>query len=134
MKFRNDPWLTRGTRNSIKTKNALHKIHQKAFSDIKYTETVINSCAGKVKKLYYNNLFETNKVNPKKVWQGINDFLRRKKNSTFSLTKIIATAGRIISDSNEMCNYVNDYFSTIGSRIWHQALVSPLILIFITDL
>ena len=27
----------------------------------------------KSKKLYYNNLFETNKANAKNVWQGIND-------------------------------------------------------------
>jgi len=69
------------------------------------------------KKLYYNNLFETNKANAKKVWQGINDLLRRRKNKTFSLTKIIATDGRIITDGNEICNYVNDYFSTVGSRM-----------------
>jgi len=25
--------------------------------------------------------------------------------------------GRIITDGNEICNYVNDYFSTIGSRM-----------------
>ena len=69
----------------------------------------------KSKKLYYNNLFETNKANAKKVWQGINDLLRRKKNRTFSLTKIFATDGRIITDGKEICNYVNDYFSTIDS-------------------
>jgi len=71
----------------------------------------------KSKKLYYNNLFETNEANAKKVWQGINDSLRRRKNKTFSLTKIIAIDGRIITDGNEICNYVNDYFSTVGSRM-----------------
>jgi len=71
----------------------------------------------KSKKLYYNNLFETNKANAKKVWKGINDFLGWKKNRTFFLTKIIATDGRIITDGSEICNYVNDYFSTIGSRM-----------------
>jgi len=45
MKSRSKPWLTKGIRNSIKTKNTLYKesknvIHQKAFSDIKCTETV----------------------------------------------------------------------------------------------
>ena len=71
----------------------------------------------KSKKLYYNNSFETNEANAKKVWQGINDSLRRRKNKTFSLTKIIAIDGRIITDGNEICNYVNDYFSTVGSRM-----------------
>jgi len=33
----------------------------------------------KSKELYYNNLFETNKANARKVLQGINDLLRRKK-------------------------------------------------------
>ena len=36
---------------------------------------------------------------------------------TFSLTKIIATDGQITTDGNKICNYVNDYFSTIGSRM-----------------
>jgi len=45
----------------------------------------------KSKKLYYNNLFETNKANAKQVWQGINDLLRRRKNQTFSLIKVLRT-------------------------------------------
>jgi len=57
------------------------------------------------------------KLTPKKVWKGLNDLLRRNKNRTFSLTKIIANDGRIITDGNEICNYVNDYFSTIGSHM-----------------
>jgi len=51
------------------------------------------------------------KLTQKKVWQGINDLLRRRTDQTFSLTKIIAT------DGNEICNYVDDYFSTVGSRM-----------------
>ena len=50
------------------------------------------------KKLYYNNLFETNKANAKKVWQGINDLLRRRKNKTFSLTKLL----RLMAESSLM--------------------------------
>ena len=65
------------------------------------SENSLTHVKEKSKKLYYNNLFETNKANAKKVWKGINDLLRRRKNKTFSLTKIIATDGRIITDGNE---------------------------------
>ena len=78
----------------------------------------------KSKKLYYNNLFETNRANAKKVWQGINDLLRRRKYRTFFLTKIIATDGRMITDGNKLCSYVSDYFSTIGSRMASSISVS----------
>ena len=106
MKFRSKPWLTTRISNSIKTKNTLYKESKKrnspeSFQRYKNVQKQFNSC----------------EANAKKVWQGINDLLRRKKNRTFSLTKIIATDGRIITDANEICNYVNDYFFTIGSRM-----------------
>jgi len=96
-KFRSKPWLTKGIRNSIKTKKHYIKFTRK-LSAIQNVQKQFNSCEEKSKKLYYNNLFETNKAIAKKVWQVINDLLRRKKNRTFSLTKIIATDGRIITD------------------------------------
>jgi len=78
-------------------------------------------------------LFETNKANAKNVWQGINDLLRRTENRTFPHTKNIATDSQIITDGSEISNFVNDYFSTIGSRMASNISV-PLMLIFTANL
>jgi len=84
MKFRNKPWLTKRIRISIKTKNTLYKkwnkrTSTKSFQRYKMYRKNLTHLKEKSKELYYNNLFETNKANARKVLQGINDLLRRKK-------------------------------------------------------
>ena len=84
MKFRKKPWLTKRIRISIKTKNTLYKkwnkrTSTKSFQRYKMYRNNLTHLKEKSKELYYNNLFETNKANARKVLQGINDLLRRKK-------------------------------------------------------
>ena len=69
-KFRSKPWLTKGIRNSIKTKNTLYKESTKrnspeSFQRYKMYRNCLTHVKEKSKKLYYNNLFETNKTNAK---------------------------------------------------------------------
>ena len=69
-KFRSKPWLTKGIRNSIKTKNTLYKESTKrnspeSFQRYKMYRNSLTHVKEKSKKLHYNNLFETNKTNAK---------------------------------------------------------------------
>ena len=55
-KFRSKPWLTKGIRNSIKTKNTSYKESKKlnspeSFQRYKMFRNSLNSCEGKVQKI-----------------------------------------------------------------------------------
>jgi len=56
LKFRSEPWLTKGIRNSTKTKNTLYKISKKRYSPERFQRykmyrNSFNSCEGKVQKI-----------------------------------------------------------------------------------
>ena len=79
------PWITRGIRRSIKTKN-------KSFlSDdtekYKLCRNHILTLTLLRKKLYFHEYFETNLSSIKKTWEGINNLLNRRRNRK-SVSKI----------------------------------------------
>ena len=77
MKDMSKSWITKGLRKSIKTKNKLFNQGNKA-AYIFYRNRIL-TLTRLSKKLYFHNYFEDNINNAKRMWDGINSLINRKK-------------------------------------------------------
>ena len=68
------------------------------------------------KSLCYHNLFHKNRSNPRKTWRTLNNLTGRGKSKlTNPLT--IKSDTKIINDPDEAVNYMNNFFSNIGTNL-----------------
>ena len=110
------PWITRGLRKSIKTKNVLH--HSGDINMYKYYRNKITILICLSKKAYYTKYFEDNLFNMKKTWEGVNDLINRKRKNSKHITSLKCPK-RNISSSNvsEFPNIFNKHFSLVGHEL-----------------
>ena len=81
------PWITQGLIKSIGKKRSLFKkfkdlkLKNKSIDEVhknyKFYNDTINKLKKKCKRDYYQNYFNENSANSKKVWTGINKLLNR---------------------------------------------------------
>ena len=71
-KKHNKPWITNGTANSIRKKRAKDPERREEFHKLYKTyKNHVTNLSTRSKKSYFKNLFEKNKKNTYKIWQGI---------------------------------------------------------------
>ena len=68
------------------------------------------------KKSYYNNYFHINNGNMKNIWKGIKELVPLKQSSITSPSTIEVDNTKI-TNSKQIANAFNEYFSTVGSDI-----------------
>ena len=85
------------------------------WANYKKLRNTINNNIKTSKASYYSNAFSQSKGNSRKTWQTINELTSRRTNNT--TVKEFKSNGSIISNSSELSNAFNDYFSTIGLRL-----------------
>ncbi len=124
VKRRQNPWITQGLIKSISKKRSLfitikkRKLKNKNTDEIhklyKYYNDTINKLKKRCKRDYYQNYFNINSNNSKKVWAGINKLLNRgrKKQGTIFLEE-----NGIISDPFKVANKFNDYYINIADKL-----------------
>ena len=121
IKFKSKPWITKGIKISITTKNKLFKRYIKTKnndhqSEYKKYRNKLSKLLKLSKEKYYNNFFIKNSNNVKAQWKGIKELMAlRNKNSTIP-SKIIQENTEII-DAHEIAKCFNEYFSNIGNRL-----------------
>ena len=87
------------------------------------------------KQNYFTQYFQKNSRNSKKIWQGINEYLNRKKqNNSNNITLNIN--GNNITEPLNIANIFNNFFTSIADKIrtkipvffnnYHQYLKNPL--------
>ena len=79
------PWITRGIILSIKTKNKLFLSGD--TQKYKLYRNYIPTLTRLSKKLYFHKYFETNLSIIKKIWEGINGLLNKRRNESVSKIK-----------------------------------------------
>ena len=118
------PWITAGLKTSIRVRYKLY-----ASGDefkYKYYRNKICSLIRLSKSNYYHQYFERNMSDMKKIWNGINELLyRRKKN----FKKITAVKDRIndnaiVRETSKISNIMNEHFASVGSRLADKLLSS----------
>ena len=75
----------------------------------------VNSEIKAAKELFYSNNFIEANGDPRKTWQIINDLTSRK--AVNSSIREINLNGISISESSDLSNAFNDYFSSIGPKV-----------------
>ena len=71
-------------------------------------ETILRNDIRKAKRKYFNDNLDGNKQNPKAIWNLINDLYSRK------LDKLKSVSEKIITNTTEIAEQFNLYFSNIG--------------------
>ena len=116
-----NPWLTKGILKSIKIKTKYYKKFMASkdkehYNIYKLYRDKLNHLIRASKNIYYKNYFTKNKKNSKKVWDGINSILARKKKNTCNKINIIDN-NKFITDQYEAANKFNIFFTNIGPSL-----------------
>ena len=119
------PWINNNIIHKIKDKNKMLKksmscksefsksVHYEAFKKLKneITGLIRNS-----KKEYYQNYFNKNKKNMKKVWKGIKSIINIKCKNLDTPT-CLEIDDETITEPKQIASCFNDYFSNVADKI-----------------
>ena len=124
-KHKGNKWITNGIIKSLKFRDKLHKEMRSLntnspSSTIKQNLAVYNLLLKKsireAKTIYYNNEFNQNRSNMRKMWNTISEIIHKQKNNHTSIKKICFQE-KYISDQTEIANTFNDFFINIGPNL-----------------
>ena len=119
------PWITKGIKQSIKTKNALY--YSGDIDKYKYYRNKLLMLTRLSKKAYYHNYFENNLKNSKKTWEGINNLINRKKRNSKSIAALKChITQRLSYNILDHPNILNKYFSSVGHSLASK-MPNPLV-------
>ena len=122
LKFINKPWLTKGLKISIRTKNRLQSKLRKhctenAENHFKRFRNILTKLKKKSFNLYYAEKCAASKTNISKTWKIINEIIKRKKSRVNTITNLKDTEGNVVNDENKITDLLNYHFSTIGKSM-----------------
>ena len=66
--------------------------------------------------MYYNNEFNKNRPNMRKMWNTISEMIHKQQNNNISICQIFLQ-GKCINDQTEIANIFNDFFINIGPNL-----------------
>ena len=87
---------------------------------IKVSKSSRNRVANNLKESkleYYQDFFEVNGKNMKKVWTGIKSVISQKNRKHLNISQIKDISGHLISDDTQMSNNFNEYFINVANKI-----------------
>ena len=117
------PWLTHDLRQAQKRRQKLYKkLKQQPGNkelEIKYKRqrNWVCNAVRKAEKQYYLNLIVEAGGNQGKTWRVINEIMGRKRSSSGLPEKIIRSDGQEVTDKQQICDAMNDFFVNIGPEL-----------------
>ena len=143
VKHMNTSFPTKAVKTTINKSNPWHNYELKRLNNLKsslYTlskshpqinlaysrsKSLYNKMVNYYKRSYYHNLFHKNRSDPKKTWRTLNNLTgRHKTNIEKSFT--IQTPEKLITDTQEAVNHINNFFSTIGTTLHQSHQFNPI--------
>ena len=128
-KHKKSQWITKGFIKSINFRDKMYRDLKNYSSDrteyitLKLNLGTYNYILRRniylAKKSYYANLFQKYKSDVKQTWSAISDVVNRKHKSQLTLDRI-NNNGTVTNNKQNIINYLNDYFTNIGSNIMHK--------------
>ena len=113
-----NPWISRNVRDVIKLKSHYFKLFKLGFvtrGENNAFRNRVTSMITKTKSRYYKQLFERNRNDIRSTWQTIHNLTGRK--SSHDAVKNLLWNGVEFSNSNEISNIFNNYFSTVANDL-----------------
>ena len=89
---------------------------ESAWNIAKQAKNRTKNVIQRAKSAYIFNTLETNKNNPKTFWRSINNIIPNKKNKSTNKILLKDQQTHQIIPDDDIPNYINDYFSTIGPK------------------
>lgn len=117
-------WITRGIKLSIRHKNRLYcKWLQRPTENNKATYTrykkKLESVIQESQKQHYESLMSTTKTGIKQFWNIFSNLIKpqKSKRREHKIGKIKDEKGETITDEVSIANYLNNYFTTIATKL-----------------
>ena len=118
------PWINQGLIKSISKKRSLFekikklKLKNKGTDEVykiyKTYNDMINKLKKKCKRDYYQNFFNQNSSNSKKIWSGINTLLNRGRKTQGT---IFLEDNGLISDPLKVANKFNNFYLNVAGKL-----------------
>ena len=125
-RHKNNKWITYGIIRSIKYRDKMYRdLKCMDNSTITYVQfknqldvynKILKKAIREAKTIYYNNEFDKNKNNIRRVWGTINEIIS-KKNKKESCIKTIIKDGKRIRDPKKIVETFNNFFINIGPNL-----------------
>lgn len=116
-------WITLGLMTSINYRDELYEQSLKNPNNIqlenqyKYYRNYLNKLIKKSKQNFYKQKINENLNDTSKIWSYTNELLNKDKVMENKLKYIKTEDGNIISDEKEVADYMNNFFTNIGTNI-----------------
>ena len=121
-RFFNKPWITKGLKVSISTKNKMFKL-SKSSSDPCVTEkykayrNLLTRLKFKARNNYYAELAIQYGNDKSKIWRLVKEITNKKKSTNNTIKVIVDKAGRKLRDPKLIANSLNEHFSSVGEKM-----------------
>ena len=114
------PWLNDYIRKQINYRDYLRKKAVKTKSTYfhnayKKARNKINKMIKNSKQKYFQNHIDGNRGNPKKMWDGINQFLGKESGTTHITSLNVGNSN--VTNKTNIAESMNEYFTSIGKSL-----------------
>ena len=121
-RFFNKPWITKGIKISIRTKNKMFKLSKDCpetpiIEKYKAYRNLLTRLKIRARNNYYSALAVDYGNDKSKIWRLVKEITKRKKITNNSIKTVIDKDGNKLHDSKLIANSLNEHFSTIGEKM-----------------
>ena len=112
----NKPWISKSLANSIRKSKILYRKsleNPSSLSQYKDYFMVLKRTKRIAKLNYYQSLCKDFKNNTKKLWDMINNMIKKTNNKTNILTKLVSN-NKEYTSGKDICDVLAKHFSTVG--------------------
>ena len=119
---RDKPWITSALKKSSKIKNKLYKkwiLTRNKDDECAYKryKKVYTRVAAEAQDNHYREMFDIRNNSVKKLWNNLNIVCSFKHHKSKINISNLVINGCKTNDNLEICNGLNDYFSTVGKKL-----------------
>ena len=131
-KFAHKPWISRGLQRSILERKILHRIsrephpkqNERKHKHNRYKKK-LEKCLFAAKCKFYSEKIIQYQNKSKSLWRIINEITKRKRKTNSVLRKLSLENGKVIENSVEIANVLNNYFVSVGTTLADKLPPSP---------
>ena len=128
LRCKKSPWINSLLIQKMRERDSNHNPNDLVWSQFKKAPNEVNNLVKKAKRDYFMTQINTAKRNPKNTWRLINELTSR-KTSVNSNVKVIKQEGVTLTNSADIANTFNNYFTTIGDNLANKTPCSDVNLI-----
>ena len=119
------PWITKGIKNSIKIRDRIHKQFLRCKRPVRKEELHIRfktyrchivNLSRICKEKYYHEFFKANRIDSKKVWDGIRSLINTKKQKYHKQISLDID-NVTVTDELIIANHFNTFFTSIAQKL-----------------